>query len=89
MPRNQKRLKLYHNTSNTRKKWYHNPNPHNGPFPNSHVITHFKADTIISKEPTIPLELRIEPRTEICAIHVAHLSKKDVQNIRGTRGTPE
>ena len=36
------------------KNWYHNPNPHNGPFLDSHVITHFKADTIIYKEPTIP-----------------------------------
>ena len=36
------------------KNWYHNRNPHNGPFSYSHVITHFKADTIIYEEPTIP-----------------------------------
>lgn len=34
--------------------WYHNINPHNEPFPYSHVITHFKAYTIIYKELTIP-----------------------------------
>ena len=46
------------------KSWYHNLNPHNGPFRDSHVITHFKVDIIIYKEPIIPLELKIEPRTK-------------------------
>ena len=32
---------------------YHNSNPHNGPFPDTHVIAHFKANTIIYEEPTI------------------------------------
>ena len=48
----------------TDPNWCHNLNPHDGPFPDSHVITHFKADTITYDEPTIPPELRIEPRTE-------------------------
>ena len=38
--------------------WFHNLNPHNGPFPDSHTITHFKADTITYGKPTIPPELR-------------------------------
>ena len=48
----------------TDPNWYHNLHPHVGPFSDSHVITHFKADTIIYDEPTIPPELRIKPRTE-------------------------
>ena len=48
----------------TDPNWYHNLNPHVGPFPDSHVITHFKADTITYDEPTIPPELQIDPRTE-------------------------
>lgn len=36
----------------TDPNWYHNLNPHNGPFPDSHVITHLKADTITYDEPT-------------------------------------
>jgi hypothetical protein len=60
------------------QNWYHNPNSYNGPFPDSHVITNFKADTIIYEEPTIPPELRIEPRTENCAIHVLYIHHKNM-----------
>ena len=49
---------------------YHNLKPHEGSFLDSHVITHFKADTIIYEEPTIPPELRIKPRTEGRAIYI-------------------
>ena len=48
----------------TDPNWYHNLTPHVGPFPDSHVITHFKADTITYDEPTIPPELQIESRTK-------------------------
>ena len=37
-----------------KENWYHNPNLHNGPFSYSNIITHFKDDTIIYEEPTIP-----------------------------------
>ena len=63
----------------TDPNWYHNLNTHEGPFPYSHVISHFKADTIIYDEPTIPPELRTNPRTEshdirILCIHHKHMS---------------
>src|ERR1700738_2071927 len=53
--------------------WYQNSNPHTGPFPDTHVIAHFTADTITYEEPTIPPELNItrkEPSTmQIFCIH--------------------
>ena len=57
--------------------WYHNLHPHKGPFPDSHVITHFKADTITYDEPTIPPELQIEPRTESCDIRILCIHHKN------------
>jgi hypothetical protein len=33
---------------------YQNFNPHSGPFPDTHIIAHFVADTITYEEPTIP-----------------------------------
>ena len=54
----------------TDPNWYHNPTPHEGPFPDSHVITHFNADTVTYDEPTIPPELQIEPRTESSDIRI-------------------
>jgi hypothetical protein len=45
-------------------------------FPDLHVITHFKADTITYDEPTIPLELQIEPRTEKCDIRILCIHHK-------------
>ena len=60
----------------TDPNWYHNLHPHEGPFPDSHVITHFKADTITYDEPTIPPELRIEPRTENCDIRILCIHHK-------------
>lgn len=32
------------------QNWYHNFNPHEGPFPDSQGIIHFKADTLAYKE---------------------------------------
>src|SRR5665213_608406 len=53
--------------------WYQNSNPHIGPFPDTHVIAHFAADTIMYEEPTIPPELnttRKEPSTiQILCVH--------------------
>ena len=34
--------------------WYQNPSPHTGPFPDTHIISIFEADTIIYTEPTKP-----------------------------------
>ena len=34
--------------------WYQDPSPYTGPFPDTHVIIHFAADTITYEEPTIP-----------------------------------
>ena len=36
------------------QNWYHNPHPHEGFFLDSHIITHFKVDTIIYEKTTIP-----------------------------------
>ena len=82
------------------KNWYHNPNPRNGPFPNSHIITHFKADTITYEEPTIPPELRNEPRIENHAIQIICIHHKNtsigtetfaqqMKNIANTLHIPE
>lgn len=49
--------------------WYQNFTPHIGPFPDTHVIAHFSADTITYKEPTIPLDL-YTPYIEPLAIHI-------------------
>jgi hypothetical protein len=38
-------------------QWYQNSTPLLGPFPDTHNIIHFEADTITYKEPTIPIEL--------------------------------
>ena len=59
------------------ENWYHNPNPHNGPFLDSHIITHFRADTITYEEPTIPPELRKEPRTQNHAIQIICIHHKN------------
>ena len=56
--------------------WYHTIHPHEGPFLDSHVITHFKADTITYDEPTTPPELRIEHRVENRDIHVLCIHHK-------------
>ena len=56
--------------------WYQNLHPYEGPFFDSHIITHFKADTIIYDEPTIPPELSIEPRIESCDIRVLCIHHK-------------
>jgi hypothetical protein len=49
--------------------WYQNYTPHTGPFPDTHVLAHFTADTIIYDEPTIPQNIN-KPRTEPLAIHI-------------------
>ena len=49
--------------------WYHNFNPYTGPFPDTHIITHFAADTIIYEEPTIPPELNTT-RKELSTLRI-------------------
>ena len=45
--------------------WYQNYSPHTGPFPDTHVLAYFHADTITYDEPTTPKNInnpRIEPQ---------------------------
>ena len=49
--------------------WYQNFNPHFDPFPNTHIIAHFAADTITYEEPTIPPELST-PRKELSTLKI-------------------
>ena len=48
---------------------YQNYSPHNGPFPDTHTIAHFAADTITYDEPTNSQAHR-KPRIEPLAIHI-------------------
>ena len=50
-------------------KWYQNPYPHKGPYPHSHIIYLFDADTITYTEPTKPAELT-KPRNETSALQI-------------------
>ena len=49
--------------------WYQNYSPHTGPFPDTHVLAHFTADTITYDEPTTP-QITNKPRIEPLAIHI-------------------
>ena len=49
--------------------FHQNFNPHSGPFPDTHIIAHFDADTIIYEEPTIPPKLNI-PRKELSTLQI-------------------
>jgi hypothetical protein len=49
--------------------WYQNSDPHSNPYPDTHIIAHFAADTITYEEPTIPPELNI-PRKEPSSIQI-------------------
>ena len=49
--------------------WYHNYTPNIGPFPDTHVLAHFNADTITYDEPTDPQNTN-KPQTEPLAIHI-------------------
>ena len=49
--------------------WYQNPNPYFGPFPDTHVIAQFAADTITYEKPTVPPELNI-PRKELSTLQI-------------------
>ena len=49
--------------------WYQNFNPHSGPFPYTHIIVHFAADTVTYEEPTIPPELNIS-RKELSTLQI-------------------
>jgi hypothetical protein len=60
----------------TDPNWYHNLHPHERPFPDLHIITHFIADTITYDEPTIPPELQIEPGTKKCGIRILCIHHK-------------
>jgi hypothetical protein len=51
------------------KNWYQDPTPYTRPFPDTHVISHFAADTITYEEPTI-LQDRQELKTEPLAIQI-------------------
>ena len=42
--------------------WYQNYAPHTGPFPDTHVLAHFTADSVTYDEPTNP-QSTIKPRT--------------------------
>ena len=71
----QKQPRHNYNTHNNWSKLVPQPQPLRRSFPR-HVITHFKADTIIYDEPTIPPELRIEPRIESRDIRVLCIHHK-------------
>ena len=49
--------------------WYQNLNPHTGPFPDTHIIAHFAANTITYEEPTIPPELNVT-RKELSTLRI-------------------
>jgi hypothetical protein len=51
--------------------------PHHWGFPDSHIIKPFIGDTITYEEPTIMLELKIEPRIENCAIDILCVHHKN------------
>ena len=51
------------------KDWYHNKTPYEGPFPDTHVIAHFAADTITYDKPNTP-QNSPNPRIEPLAIHI-------------------
>jgi ribonuclease HI len=56
--------------------WYQNYSPHIGPFPDTHVIAHFSADTITYEEPINPQNINkqwIEPS----AIHIFCIHHQD------------
>jgi hypothetical protein len=58
-------------------QWYQNSTPLHGPFPNTHNIIHFEADTITYKEPTIPIELNQQPRKEPSTLQVYCIHHQD------------
>jgi hypothetical protein len=58
-------------------QWYQNSTPLVGPFPYTHTIIHFEADTITYKEPTIPFELNQHPRKEPSTLHVYCIHHRD------------
>ena len=64
-------------------KWYQNHTPYIGPFPNTHVIVHIPANTIIYEEPTIPLELN-KPQVEPSTIHIlcVHHNNNNIGKIK-------
>ena len=56
--------------------WYQDPSPYTGPFPHTHVITYFAADTITYEEPTIPQD-RQKPKTYPLAIQILCLHHRN------------
>ena len=64
-------------------KWYQNHTLYIRPFPDTHVIAHIPADTIIYEEPTIPLELHKPRVLEPSTIHIlcVHHINNNVGNI--------
>jgi len=58
--------------------WYHNSNPHLGPFPDSHIIVLFEADSMTYKEPTIPPEIqtpRLNHQPYVSYVYTTKLEK--------------
>ena len=49
--------------------WYQNYSPYTGPFPDTHVLAHFAADTITYNVPTQP-QNHNKPHIEPLAIHI-------------------
>jgi hypothetical protein len=62
--------------------WYQNYSPHTGPFPDTHVLAHFTADTITYDEPTNP-QATNKPQIEPLAIHI-YCIHHQTQNIGTT-----
>ncbi|HYP42844.1 MAG TPA: RNase H family protein, partial [Candidatus Nitrosocosmicus sp.] len=62
--------------------WYHNPSPYIGPFPDTHIITHFSADSVTYDIPTPPPKYK--PETEPLAIQIMCIHHQN-HNI----GTPQ
>ena len=49
--------------------WYQNFNPYIGPFPDTHIIAHFAANTVTYVELTIPLDLNTK-RKELFTLQI-------------------
>lgn len=52
------------------KKWYEYSTLHNGPFADTHIIAHFRADSITYEELNIPPEQKITQRKDTSTLHI-------------------
>jgi hypothetical protein len=55
------------------EEWTMNDTPYKTKFDDTHVSIHFPPDTIIYREPTIPLKLNKEPRKETSSIRILYI----------------